>query len=132
MRRIPIAAAFCTFLGFLASTNISTAKTVAEQLMKMAPDTRVEQRCNGRASGIAVREHKLRGPEKVVAYAFADVKVSGTEVIARGAAIRDRGQWYHLSYVCHTSPDGLDIVDFQYELGAPVPREEWSTHYLVR
>lgn len=102
-----------------------------DQMLKLDPATRVEQRCDARAMGIVGREHKGYRPDEFVAYAFADTVVHGSQIKAPGGAIRSSGKWYKLAYVCETSPDGLEIKSFSYQLGAEVPRSEWDTHYLV-
>ena len=112
----------------LAKTN---HKSIEDQLMKLDPQTRAEQRCNSRVSGITNREHKGFNTDEVVAYAFADSELKGTVVSAPGAALRSHGRWYHVSYVCKVSPDGLNVESFEYKLGDEVPRAQWAEHYLV-
>jgi Domain of Unknown Function (DUF930) len=103
----------------------------SDQMLKLDPATRVEQRCDARAMGIVGREHKGYRPDEFVAYAFADPVMRGTHIKAPGGAIRSGGKWYKLSYMCETSSDGLEIKSFSYQLGAEVPRSEWDAHYLV-
>lgn len=103
----------------------------SDQMLKLDPATRVEQRCDARAMGIVGREHKGYRPDEFVAYAFADPVMRGTHIKAPSGAIRSGGKWYKLSYVCETSSDGLEIKSFSYQLGAEVPRSEWDAHYLV-
>lgn len=81
--------------------------------------------------GLVRREHKGFWPDELVAYAFADPVIRGNHVDARGAAVRSNSKWYHLSYVCETTPDGLYIRSLSYRLGNEVPRAEWDQHYLV-
>jgi hypothetical protein len=45
--------------------------------------------------------------------------------------LRSHGRWYHVSYVCKVSPDGLEVESFEYKLGDEVPRAQWAEHYLV-
>jgi hypothetical protein len=106
-------------------------KSNEDQLMKLDPQARAEQRCNNRVSGITNREHKGFNTDEVVAYAFADSALKGTVVTAPGGALRSRGRWYHVSYVCKVSPDGLNVESFDYRLGDEVPRALWAQHYLV-
>ena len=68
---------------------------------------------------------------KLVAYAFAEPKVKGDNIRSSGAAFRSKGEWYHLSYSCSTSPDHMTILTFQYAIGQVVPHNEWEHHYLV-
>lgn len=102
-----------------------------DQMLKLDLTTRIEQRCDARAMGTVSREHKGYRPDELVAYAFADPVIHGTNIEASGGAIRSAGRWYRLAYVCETSSDGLDIKSFSYRLGAEVPRSEWDAHYLV-
>lgn len=102
-----------------------------DQMLKLDPATRVEQRCDARAMGLVGREHKGYRPDEFVAYAFADPVLHGTQIKASGGAIRSAGKWYRIAYVCETSQDGLEIKSFSYQLGAEVPRSEWDAHYLV-
>lgn len=100
-------------------------------MLKLSPETRIEQRCDARAMGSVGREHKGFRPDEFVAYAFAETVLRGDSIHAPGGAIRSGGKWYRLSYTCETSPDGLDIKSFAYLLGAEVPRKEWDEHFLV-
>lgn len=93
--------------------------------------TRIEQRCNARAMGEVSRQHADMRPEEVVAYAFGDPKAGDASIVAPGAAVRSRGHWYRLSYHCRTSPDGMDVQEFGFELGTEVPRQDWAAHSLV-
>ncbi|WP_420962531.1 DUF930 domain-containing protein [Brucella sp. IR073] len=104
---------------------------IQRQIAKLDPQTRMEQRCNGRAMGRISREKKGMAPDELVAYAFADTVKSEHAMKAPGAAFRSKGKWYHLSYTCHTTDDNMSIVSFDYKVGAVVPRSEWSKHYLV-
>lgn len=100
-------------------------------MLHVDPATRVEQRCNARAMGVVSREREGMRPDELVAYAFADTHQQDGAISAPGAAIRSAGHWYHLSYQCRTSADGMDVTDFSYVLGAEVPKEDWSEHSLV-
>jgi hypothetical protein len=106
-------------------------KSNEEQMLKLDPATRLEQRCDARGMGLVGREHPAMRPDELVAYAFGDPHVSGNLIEAPGAAIRVNGAWFHLSYVCETTDDRLNIKSFRYTLGNQVPREQWDAHYLV-
>jgi hypothetical protein len=115
----------------LADSQASAASSRTEQMLKLSPETRVEQRCDAKAMGSVGREHKGFKPDEFVAYAFGDTDMRGTHIKAPGGAIRSGGKWYRLSYVCETSPDGLEVKSFAYQLGNEVPRHEWDEHFLV-
>jgi hypothetical protein len=114
-----------------AASFAHAATSRSEQMLKLSPETRIEQRCDARAMGSVGREHKGFRPDEFVAYAFAETVLRGDRIHAPGGAIRSGGKWYRLSYTCETSPDGLEIRSFAYQLGAEVPRKEWDEHFLV-
>lgn len=118
-------------LALTTSSSVDAASSRTDQMLKLSPETRLEQRCDARAMGAVGREHKGYKPEEFVAYAFADPVIRGNQIRAPGGAVRSDGRWYRLSYVCETTPDGLDVKSFVYELGSEVPRGEWDEHYLV-
>jgi hypothetical protein len=103
----------------------------SEQMLKLTPETRLEQRCNSRAMGAVSREHKGFKPDEFVAYAFAETAIRGSQIKAPGGALRSGGNWYKVSYTCETSPDGMEVRSFSYQLGELVPRKDWDEHFLV-
>ncbi|WP_220227491.1 DUF930 domain-containing protein [Flavimaribacter sediminis] len=70
-------------------------------------------------------------PERLVAYAMEDARVSGNSVIAEGAAFRSRNRWYNLQFRCDVTPDMRDVVAFEFALGEPIPYEDWLSHNLA-
>src|SRR3954470_9126860 len=103
-----------------AQSPLHAASSRTDQMLKLSPETRLEQRCDARAMGSVGREHKGYKPDEFVAYAFADPVIRGNQIKAPGGAIRSGGKWYKLSYVCETTPDGLDVKSFAYQLGTEV------------
>jgi len=122
---------FIAVAAAMASSVAGAATSRSEQMLKLSPETRIEQRCDARAMGSVGREHKGFRPDELVAYAFADPVLRGVRISAPGGAIRSGGKWYRLSYTCETSADGMEIKSFAYQLGAEVPRNEWDAHFLV-
>lgn len=125
-----------TFLYvFFASTfTLSAASAMnpimERQLRQLDLHTRLEQRCDIEAMERLAKETKW-APDKVVAYVFSDPKASTNHVIAKGAAFRSRGSWYHLSYDCKTDETNMIIKSFSYKTGVLIPRSQWDQHYLV-
>jgi hypothetical protein len=127
----PVLAALFAVLAVPALAAAPDSRITAE-LMKLSPEARREQRCDGRAMGQVSRDHAGMQPDSIVAYAYGDTKAQGTRVVAPGAAIHIGGVWYHISYTCQTTDDGLDIRSFTYTLGKPIPKGEWAEHQLVQ
>lgn len=110
----------------------SFSKTLMDKRYLKAFDlqTRLEQRCDLEALDRIARETKFR-PDKVLAYAFEDLVEGKLWLKAPGAAFRSGGNWYHLSYECHTSKDAMNVLSFKYKIGKIIPRKDWDKHYLV-
>ncbi len=100
-------------------------------LKKMDPDTRFQQRCDVEAMNRIHDDHRRLLPDEMVPYAFGQAKRKGNVLIAEGAAFRSHNVWRHLWYRCKTDSDHMQIVSFDYRIGAEVPRDDWSKHYLV-
>jgi hypothetical protein len=112
-------------------TSAARIKAIVEKMKTLAPNERAEQRCNAKALGVITREQKGFRPDEIIAYAFADVAIDKDRVVARGAAFRNRGEWYRLSKQSQTADEGLSIVSFSYKMGSRVPKDQWAEHYLV-
>jgi hypothetical protein len=69
-------------------------------------------------------------PDRVVAYAMADLKVSGGTIIADGAAFRSRQRWYKLKFRCDIVPGRDEVRAFEFAVGEPVPRIAWERYGL--
>ena len=128
-RLLSAAVALAGAVAFPAAGH--AAKSVAEQMLALDLDTRIEQRCNARAMGEISRANRAMRPDELVAYAFKDSELKGDVVHAPGAAVRSGNAWYRLSYVCRTTPDGLEVLSLSFKLGDEVPRSEWEDHQLV-
>lgn len=125
-----VAFAVCTAVLLAAGPSLAANPRI-QQMMKLSPETRIEQRCDARAMGAVQREHQGFKPDELVAYAFSDPVLRGSKISAPGGAIRSNGKWYRLSYTCETNSEGLEVISFAYRLGNEVPRQEWDEHFLV-
>lgn len=124
-------AALLASLAPVFVAGLALASGPDKAMLLLEPTERMEQRCNARAMGDVSREHPGVHPDELVAYAFAETRISGASVTAPGAAVRSGGHWYHLSYRCVTKDDGLGIEALTYVLGEVIPRDEWDAHGLV-
>lgn len=121
-----------TLAPLAAAPAFAIDARVKNQLEKLTPEERLEQRCDIEAMDrIGKAEGGFR-PDKVIAYAFGDPKLEGSTLKTKGAVFRSRGEWYRLSYKCETSNDSLDVDAFKFRIGDKVPHEEWTAHYLYK
>ena len=94
-------------------------------LKDMVPEEQLIQRCE-------LETLDKLNAERVVAYTFAPMEFSKNSLKAPGAAIRQGGKWYRVSYTCTTSDDRMDVVDYSFKKGDLIPEDQWSEYNLFR
>lgn len=104
-------------------------RAVASHIAAMPPDLRDEQLCDFEAMEQIGKPGKPA--DQVVAYAFADTRQDGDQMIAEGAAVRIAGLWYRLAFRCRVTGRPAAVVAFAHRLGGPIPRRDWSDHGLA-
>jgi len=99
-------------------------------LLKLDPQTRLEQRCDAEVlDRISHDDHKYKA-DRVVAYAFATPQMSPDAIKSTGAAFRSNGQWYRLKFKCQTAPDHMQVLQFRYRIGDEIPEADWAKYNL--
>ncbi|CCV06895.1 conserved exported hypothetical protein [Mesorhizobium metallidurans STM 2683] len=99
-------------------------------LLKLDPQTRLEQRCDAEVlDRISHDDHKYKA-DRVVAYAFATPEMGPDAIRSPGAAFRSKGQWYRLKFKCQTAPDHMQVLDFRYRIGDEIPETDWAKYNL--
>jgi len=126
---IPFAAALMA-LPLSASPGHALEAAIVKGLRELDLSARLEQRCDIEAMNRISHDMKTYRPDRVVAGATAATKVDGDSLVGDGAAFRSKGKWYRLSYVCKTSDDHLDVIDFSYEVGDAIPESDWEKYEL--
>jgi Domain of Unknown Function (DUF930) len=114
----------------LASPSAALEPAIVRGLKELDLSARLEQRCDIEAMSRIASDKKGYRPERVVAGATQDAKVDGDSLKGDGAAFRSKGKWYRLSYVCKTSPDHMDVLDFSYKIGDAIPQSDWDKYQL--
>jgi hypothetical protein len=115
-------------------TEMLSAKTLADprsrqaraDLATFASDERMVQLCNLEAMDQIRQWRTDFQPERVVPYATAEEKITGTTIAANGAAFRSRRNWYGLKFRCQLAGDGESVVGFEFLVGDLVPRNKWD------
>jgi hypothetical protein len=69
-------------------------------------------------------------PERVVAYATAELAIAGDSIRADGAAVLSAGDWYTMRFDCGLSADHASVVSFAFKVGDAIPRDQWDSHNL--
>lgn len=126
---VTIAAAFAFFSSTVTAEALQDER-LNGQLMKLDPETRLEQTCDTEVMFRINRENRKFSVDKVIAYAFGDTISDENSFVAPGAVLRSRGEWYRLSYTCTTGPRHLDAHKLKYQIGPVVPCSKWQKHFL--
>ncbi|WP_245331233.1 DUF930 domain-containing protein [Mesorhizobium sophorae] len=120
--------------AMIRPTEMLSAKTLADprsrqaraDLATFASDERMVQLCNLEAMDQIRKWRTDFKPERVVPYAMAEEKITGTTIAANGAAFRSRRNWYSLKFRCQLAGDGESVVSFEFLVGDLVPRKKWD------
>lgn len=97
-----------------------------KSLQMLAPAERLEQLCDYTAMTQIRKDDKNFRPDRAVANAMAEPKVSDDTLETKGGAFRSRGKWYTLAYSCTATPDHLKVVSFHYTIGPEIPETKWA------
>jgi len=133
-RRAPEAPPVAAAPAMIRPTEMLSAKTLADprskqaraDLATFASDERMVQLCNLEAMDQIRKWRADFLPERVVPYATAEEKISGTTISADGAAFRSKRNWYGLKFKCDLAPDGESVTGFAFLVGDPVARSKWE------
>lgn len=93
-------------------------------------ETRLEQLCNLEAMAQIALLLQSFQPDRVVAYAKADVKIVDNKLVAEGAAFRSNRQWYGLTFTCGLSADHQAVQSFEFSVGKAIPKRFWEKYNL--
>ncbi|TGV16218.1 DUF930 domain-containing protein [Mesorhizobium sp. M8A.F.Ca.ET.173.01.1.1] len=99
-------------------------------LMKLDPQTRLEQRCDAEVLDRITHDDRKFKADRVVAYAFATPEMSADAIRSPGAAFRSKGQWYRLKFKCQTGPDHMEVLQLRYRIGDEIPEADWPKYNL--
>ncbi|MBL0370553.1 DUF930 domain-containing protein [Rhizobium sp. KVB221] len=117
-------------MATLPSHSFAVDGKLKAQLLKLDPKTRLEQACDTEAMFRIKADDNPYQPDKVIAYTFKDPVYGKDWIEAPGAVFRSHGDWYRLSFKCHTGPQNLDVVALDYKIGEKISRESWGEYYL--
>lgn len=109
------------------------AASIDRQLQKLDPEARAQQVCVIKGIDTIRRDGKLpRADSLTTSTTTARATFSGTQVAAKGGAVRAKSHWYALKFKCDVSPDQMKALTFNYEIGAEIPEDEWEDLGLWR
>ncbi|MER9331866.1 DUF930 domain-containing protein [Mesorhizobium sp. M0152] len=127
MKTLCIAAMASLTLAFPANAMDNALRA---GLLKLDPQTRLEQRCDAEVLDRITHDDRKYKADRVVAYAFSTPEMSADAIRSPGAAFRSKGQWYRLKFKCQTGPDHMEILQLRYRIGDEIPETDWAKYNL--
>ena len=126
MHRVALALAILTPAATAAFANDPRVERMLKQL---DPDARFEQVCDLEAMKHISKDKAYR-PERSMVSALSHPKVADSTMSGTGGAFKSKGQWYQFSFTCQTSPDHMKVQAFSFQIGEPIPPEQWEPNGL--
>ncbi|SDA97951.1 DUF930 domain-containing protein [Mesorhizobium qingshengii] len=127
MKKLCMTALASVTLSFPANAMDSALRA---GLMKLDPQTRLEQRCDAEVLDRITHDDRKFKADRVVAYAFATPEMGTDAIRSPGAAFRSKGQWYRLKFKCQTGPDHMQVLQLRYRIGDEIPETDWAKYNL--
>ena len=107
-------------------------KQLEFQLKRLDPQTRLEQVCDVEAMKRIGKENKEFRVDRSVISAIEEPRVKGDTIAGKGAAFRSKGKWYRYAFTCAATPDRMQVLSFEYQIGDEIPETQWSKHGLYQ
>jgi hypothetical protein len=101
-------------------------------LKRIDPSQRLEQVCEYAALTTIAKDKNPYHPDRVVVDSISPAKAAGDNLSGSGAALRSKGRWYQFEFKCQATPDRLKVTSFSYQVGQPIPEEDWDRLGLWR
>ncbi|MFN3624647.1 MAG: DUF930 domain-containing protein [Hyphomicrobium sp.] len=116
----------------LAWPGAALAASIHDQLLKLDPEERAHQVCAIKGVDAIRRDKKLPKVDRIKTSIMGRAKFTGTQVSAKGGAVRAKSHWYTLKFTCDVTPDQMKALSFTYEIGDEIPETKWDDLGLWR
>lgn len=104
----------------------ANATSFEDTMKKLDPEERAHQACILKGIAAVRADKKLPGADRMKTSIFGRAEYTGTQVKAKGGAVRAKDHWYALSFDCMVTADQMKATAFKYELGKEIPKEQWE------
>ncbi len=94
--------------------------------MKLDPEERAHQACIIKGIDTIRRDGKLPKADRLKTSISGRAAFTGTQVAAKGGAVRAKSHWYGLKFKCDVTPDQMKALTFTYEIGKEIPEAKWE------
>jgi hypothetical protein len=113
-------------LIFAVWTTPAFAASMDQTLMQLEPEERAHQACILRGIDTLKRAKKLKKIDRLKTSILSRATFDGSNVVAKGAAVRADGRWYRLTFSCAVGENQMKATSFVYELGAEIPEDRYE------
>jgi hypothetical protein len=121
-----------TLASLLLCPIVAQAGNINDQLMKLDPEERAHQACIIKGIDTIRRDGKLPKADRLKTSISGRAAFTGTQVAAKGGAVRAKSHWYGLKFKCDVTPDQMKALTFTYEIGKEIPEGKWEDLGLWR
>jgi hypothetical protein len=119
-------------MALSCSSALGYASTLEEALKKLGPEERAHQACVIKGLDTLRRDRHLPQADRLKTGIAGAAVFDGTVVTAKGGAVRAKGHWYALKFICNVTNDQMKATSFTYELGQEIPETKWEAYGLWR
>ena len=122
--------------GYVSTAEAQKSKSAGQEarfersLKMLDPGVRLEQLCDYTAMTHIRKDSNEYRPDRAVAGARAEPRVTGHSIEAKGAAFRSRKKWYALTYTCAADDEHMKVLSFKYTIGEEIPESKWAGYNL--
>ena len=103
------------------------ATSFEDTMKKLDPEERAHQACILKGIAAVRADKKLPGADRMKTSIFGPAQfINGTEVKAKGGAVRAKDHWYAVSFDCMVTADQMKATAFTYQLGKEIPKDQWE------
>ncbi|MCX8255613.1 hypothetical protein RHAL1_00262 [Beijerinckiaceae bacterium RH AL1] len=113
------------YLSPSAAAAGDTYEHEKQVLMRIEPDTRLEQVCDWEAMKRISRATGFR-PDRAKSNITVPPTHYGTAMTATGGAFCSKGKWYALSFKCVGNGDRTKVLSLSFQIGAEIPKRRWD------
>jgi hypothetical protein len=123
---------YLQFVALFCLPIAGQAGPLEDALKKLDPAERAHQACAIKGLDTLRREKRLPQADRMKTGVAGAAVFDGASVTAKGGAVRAKGRWYALKFVCKVTADQMEATSFSYELGSEIPESKWEAMGLWR
>ncbi|MGQ0457760.1 MAG: DUF930 domain-containing protein [Hyphomicrobium sp.] len=121
-----------TMLVVACPLSIAHAAALDKALLKLDPEERARQACIIRGIDQIRADKALPRADRIQPGPHKPAEFDGAVVLATDGAVRAKDQWYALKFTCAVTDDQMKAKSFSYQIGGPIPEDQWEDRGLFK